>query len=137
MKTALLWFSLLFLSITVSATPNSKIYIFHINGINTTIEEAMANSEALKNTAKLDTNMTSWDFLYNQSHGLWDDLEDVFQQKAQEANPKITLDDYVTAYLRYHNLDYPPDSADYAIVKAGIKDEYLNDPQFFGSNFDE
>ncbi len=81
--------------------------------------------------------MTAWDFLYNQSHGLWDDLEDVFQQKATEANLKITLDDYVTAYLRHNNLDYVPDSADYAIVKAGIKDEYLNDSQFFGSSFEE
>jgi hypothetical protein len=137
MKTVLLWFSLLFISITVSATPNSKIYIFHINGINTSIEETISNAEALKNAAAIDSDMTSWDFLYNQSHGLWDDLEDVFQQKAQEDNPKITLDDYVTAYFRYHDLDYPPDSADYAIVKAGIKDDYLNDPQFFGSNFEE
>lgn len=137
MKTLILCFSLLFISISTSATANSKIYIFHINGINTSMDEAWQNTIALKNTAMIDSNMTSWDFLYNQSHGLWDDLEDVFQQKASEANPKITLDDYVTAYLRYNNLDYPPDSADYAIVKAGIKDDYLNDPQFFGSNFEE
>lgn len=137
MKTLLFWFSLLFITVAAYAIPNSKIYIFHINGINTTIEEARQNMFFLKQTAAIDSNMTSWDFLYNQSHGLWDDLEDVFQQKTAEANPKITLDDYVTAYLHHNNLDYEPDSADYAIVKAGIKDEYLNDPQFFGSNFEE
>ena len=136
MKTLLFWFSLLFIVGTAYATPNSKIYIFHINGINTTIEEARQNMFFLKQTAAINSNMTSWDFLYNQSHGLWDDLEDVFQQKTAEANPKITLDDYVTAYLRHNNLDYAPDSADYAIVKATTKDVYLNDPQLLGSNFE-
>ncbi len=40
MKMLLFWFSLLFIVVAAYAIPNSKIYIFHINGINTTQDEA-------------------------------------------------------------------------------------------------
>jgi len=115
----------------------SKIHVFHINGINVTRSETYANTEALRLNSKVDSNMVAWDFLYNQTHGLWDDLLDVFKQKTQEQRGKITLDDYVAAYLHHSDLDYLPGSTDYAIVKASIKDDYLNNPQFFGANFDD
>jgi hypothetical protein len=63
-------------------------------------------------------------------------LSDVFKQKAQE-HSNVTVDDFVLAYMKSHDLHYESGSADYEILKFGIKDDYLKDKSFVGNNLDD
>src|SRR5579862_7745874 len=122
-------------SLAISATNKQQIYIFHINGINTSPFEARANAQALKDVANIDSNFITWDFLYNETHGLLaSDLWDVFRQKRQE-NKNLTIDDYVDTYMKAHHLSYPKGSKEYEDLKANIKNDYINDLGFVGKNF--
>lgn len=111
------------------------IYSLHINGINTSLTEAQDNLDQLTSLQTSKTNLVKWRLLYNQTDGLWSDLSDVFHQKAQEQQA-VSLDDYVEVYMKVNNLHYEPGSPDYEIVKAGIKDDFINDPQYSGHNLE-
>ena len=128
------YFLLLFLIPTIcAASPN--IYALHINGINTSITEAQDNLDHLNGLTETKTNLLKWKLLYNQTSDLWGDLADVFRQKAQEKS-QITLDDYVMIYMKANDLHYESGSSDYEIIKAGIKDDFINDPQYSGKNLE-
>lgn len=118
-----------------------KIYIFHINGVNTTQAEANKNREALNTTLNAQSNMISnngqVDLLYN-SNGtggvcpLCTQLNDVFSQKKYE---NITVDDYVMAYIKANKLNIKPGTPEYTTLKNSIKNKYFADPAFMGNNF--
>jgi|LauGreDrversion4_2_1035121.scaffolds.fasta_scaffold16935_4 hypothetical protein len=111
------------------------IYSLHINGINTNLLQARQNLDALAITTKLKTNIITWDILYNKTTGLWDDLSDVFNQKAQEKQ-NITLDDFVVAYMKANDLHAESGTTEYEFIKQSIKDDFINDPQYSGRNLE-
>ena len=124
---------------------SQKIFIFHINGIDTNIVDARRNAEALDSTIGVQSNIIAnngrVDLLYNKinesaTSNLYNQLKDVFRQKAIEKKD-ITIDDFVVAYLKANGLDYKIGTPDYDIVKAGIKDDYLKDKSFIGNNLDD
>lgn len=116
----------------------NQLFIFFINGVNTTPDEADANLSHLENLVSENINIT-WNVLYNSTHGLIkSDLWDVIRQKRSEEknynvqsylskNPKSTLQDYLydTAYVgknlsdiveQFHNR-FPSDPKDsYALI---------------------
>lgn len=119
-----------------SADANPRVFIFHVNGVNTTEAEAKKNSQQLLDVAKIDSNIITWDYLYNPTHGLLpNDLWDVFRQKREEKQD-LTIDDYVVAYMKAHNLSYPVNSNDYKNLKDHIKEAYAKDLGYVGYNFD-
>ena len=124
---------------------SQKIFMFHINGVNTRQEDAYKNAEALNSIIGVQSNIIAnngrVDLLYNKVEesafcGLCNQLIDVLRQKAQE-HQKIDIDDFVVAYLKTNGLDYKIGTPDYEIVKAGIKDDYLKDKSFVGNNLDD
>jgi len=119
-----------------------KMYIFHINGINTSRAEAVQNANALEQAVKFSSNMIAnkghFDLLYNTDEGdafceLCHQLADVTKQRALEQK-NITVDDFVIAYMKTYHLNYESGSTDYEILKMGIKDDYLKDKTFVGNN---
>lgn len=119
---------------TFAASPT--IYAIHINGIDTSPNQANVNLEAIQRTApQNNTNMVVWTYLYNNTHGLWDDLSDVFNQKAQEKK-NITLDDFVVAYMKANDLHAESGTTEYEFIKQSIKDDFINDPQYSGRNLE-
>ncbi|TXJ02891.1 MAG: hypothetical protein E6Q32_01765 [Neisseriales bacterium] len=130
----------LFLSIS-SSFALQKIFIFHINGVNTNQQEANDNVTALQNTIGAQSNMIAnngqVDLLYNKKDGaslctLCTQLSDVFGQKKYE---NITVDDYVKAYMAAKKLNYKPGTPEYIALKNSIKAKYYADPTFMGNNF--
>lgn len=114
-----------------------KIILFHINGVNTTREQALENQNALKESAKISSNIIIWDILYNSTHGnLALDLLDVFHQKRQEGKD-LTIDDYVLVFMKAYNLNYAKGSKEYNELKDNIKEHYRGDPSFVGTNLYE
>lgn len=118
-----------------------KIYIFHINGVNTNQQQARDNVTGLQNTINVQSNMIAnngkVDLLYN-SNGtggvcpLCTQLSDVFSQKKYE---NITVDDYVMAYIKANKLNIKPGTREYTALKNSIKNKYFADPAFMGNNF--
>lgn len=118
-----------------------KIYIFHINGVNTNQVDADRNRAALNSTINAQSNVIAnngqVDLLYNKEDNdsycsLCKQLGDVLQQKKYE---NITLDDYVAAYITDKKLDIKPGTPEYADLKNNIKAKYFADPAFMGNNF--
>lgn len=120
---------------STSKIPN--IIIFHINGVNTSRSEAIDNLEELEATGDIDSNIVTWDIIFNPSHGLLaSDLWDVIRMKKQESK-NLTIDDYVTAYMKAYQLNYLPGSPEYKKLKNEIKQAYMNDTSIVGKNFKE
>lgn len=132
-------FILLFLCCSIAFATTFKkptIFVFHINGVNTNHIDARRNLETLKEISNISSNIITWDYLYNPSHGLLaSDLWDVFRQKRQE-NQNLTIDDFIAVYMKTYHLAYPVDSKEYAALKEQIKDLYTKDIGFVGYNFD-
>lgn len=127
----------------VFASP--KIYVFHINGVNTKYSDALNNADQLQKLANISSNMLSnsgrFDLLYNSDESgsfcsLCNQVGDVLHQKKLEYKD-VTVDDFVTAYMKTYNLHYESGGTDYEILKIGIKDDYLKDKTFVGANLDD
>lgn len=115
---------------------NPNLFIFHINGINTTRNEALVNLRMLHDTAKIRSNVITWNVLYNATHGkISRDLFDVFIQKKEE-NKELTIDDYVILFMKVYDLSYPVGSKEFELIKDIIKDKYLQDMGFVGYNLE-
>ena len=138
LKPRLAFFILIFIyNLSFASQQNLHICVFHINGVNTKIDEAADNLKALRDKANIRSNFISWNLLYNQTHGLLSsDLWDVFRQKRQE-NQNLSIDDYVAVYMKVRHLSYPKGSKDYEILKENIKDYYAEDLGYVGKNFDD
>ncbi len=118
-----------------------KIYIFHINGVNTTQDEASRNRFALDRALPHPEgfNIQKVDLLYNKEDGasfcsLCSQLRNILEQKKFK---NINLDDYVIAYIRDKKLYVKPNTSEYIALKNSIKDKYLADPAFLGNNFND
>ena len=118
-----------------------KIFVFHINGINTTRVDAENNTRALemavREKSKILSHKEHFDLLYNRDRrttlcGLCQQLVDVWHQKRYE---DITADDYVAAYMKEHKLNYAIGTLEYNKLKYNIKRKYYEDPTLMGDNF--
>ncbi len=114
-----------------------RVFIFHINGINTSFIEADRNRVSLQNTANTNSNIIIWDVIYNSTNGLLtSDIWDVMRMKKQESK-NLTLDDYVVTYMKRNNLNYPVNSPEYKKLKNDIKQIYLDDSDVVGKNLSD
>ncbi|MDA8562207.1 hypothetical protein N9L02_03770 [Gammaproteobacteria bacterium] len=114
-----------------------KIFIFHINGVNTSPEKADINTDKLEEVSNINSNITTWGTIYNHTHGLLTgDLRDVMRMKKQESK-NLTLDDYMLVYMKRHNLNYPIESTKYNELREKIKQAYLDDIDYVGTNFND
>jgi len=112
-----------------------RVFIFHINGVNTKFEEALDNLNNLKAVANIKSNIIKWDLLYNETHGLLiSDLWDVMKMKKHEGK-NLTIHDYMLTYMKRNNLDYPTNSKEYNELKDRIKMKYIDDLDDNGRNF--
>ncbi len=124
-------FIILFLFITSTfATNLPHIYVFHINGISNTQQEAEDNAKALQRTMTIHTNLVAdyrVKYIYNPTHGFFFDiLDDLQVQKAKE-NQVISIDDDVQAYMQDNNLSYPVNSPQYNALKNNMTSLYTNE----------
>jgi hypothetical protein len=93
-----------------------RVYIFHINGINTEFEEALDNLNNLKAVTYIKSNILTWDLLWNETHGLLtSDIWEVMKMKKQESQ-NLTIDDYIITYIERNRLNYPKGSERYNIL---------------------
>jgi len=115
------------------SAPN--IFVFHINGVNTSEDDARGNLKRLLDVVNNSASNVEWRVLYNPTSGsLLNDLKEVMRQKKLE-NRNLTMDDYVMVYMKVHHLTYPVGSKEYAQLKANIKSEYVKDLGFVGRDF--
>ena len=111
---------LLALMITCSsAFAENQLFIFFINGINTTPDEAEFNLSKIEQLVDTDNQSITWNVLYNATHGvIRSDVWDVIAQKHEE---RLQLD-----YAAYRK-QYPTHSLN----------DYLSDRKYVGKNLQE
>ena len=123
------------------ATALQKIFVFHINGIGTTQGQATANKIALESSVMIQSNDIAnnghFDLLYNSDEstafcGLCNQLMDVFRQKKYE---NLSNEEFIEAYMKDYNLNYPKDSPEYKQLESTIQEKYFGDSRFVGANF--
>ncbi len=137
MKYLFLLLSFYCLNAFADIVKNPHIFIFHVNGVNTTRDRADENRFALQSSVKINSNIVTWDVIYNSTHGfLASDLWDVMRMKKQE-HKNLSIDDYVKTYMKTYHLHYPVGSPEYAKLKENIKQYYINDPSITGKNLAE
>jgi len=89
---------ILFYSVSLYAI-EPKMYIFFINGVNTTADDANAHLEKLEDLMNYESNTITWNVLYNATHGLIkSDLIDFMKQKYKDDFPGRNLDDIVNQF---------------------------------------
>jgi hypothetical protein len=117
-----------------------KLYALHINGMDTTFEEASENLKHLKTKSKLTStnDYLNWGVVYNPtrsegrapgtykwawnlSRNVWDVL---FQKFIQEPAAQVSLDVYSQFYLYIAKLFYAVDSNEYALIKSYLQEAY-------------
>lgn len=82
---------------------DNQLYIFYINGVNNTPDEANFSLSKLESLIDNDSPTVTWNVLYNQTHGLMrSDVWDVIRQKHEE---RIGLD--YTSYKNSHPYGSP------------------------------
>lgn len=93
----LVFLILLLYSIYTYADP--KMYIFFINGVNVTADDANINMEKLEDLINYESPSISWNVLYNATHGLFkSDLMDFMKQKYKTNFPGMNLDNIVNQF---------------------------------------
>lgn len=128
----LIAFLILIYSMVAYAEP--KMYIFFINGVNTTADDANINMEKLEDLMNYDSPTITWNVLYNATHGLIkSDVWDYMHQKKQSER-KLSIDSYTNYYIIKNNIDCCISLEQYENVKQSIKLQYLNDKRYVGMN---
>ena len=110
-----------------------KMFIFYVNGIQNTQDEARINAAALDSTISVNSNMVNNNgrvaILYNKKGTLTAQTKDVLLQKDNE---KISLDSYINDHL----LDFgiTDDRGERAEIRRILIERYYSDAQM-GNNF--
>lgn len=121
---------MLFISTVVFAQPLPQIFAFHINGIDTTAEEAQANLLKLEETNKIrySNKLVVWDLIYNSTksskewtitayiQGVWD----VLWQKWYETSTLQSLDDYTEFAMKKSGVSYAKGSIEYKTFQDSL-----------------
>lgn len=92
------------ISIACTLAYGNKLFIFFINGINTTPDDADYSLSKLEDVINIESPHISWNVLYNETHGMIrSDLWDFLRQKNQERDRM----DYLAYKKKYptHSLD--------------------------------
>lgn len=146
MKKLSLILSLLFTFIHCYAnTPH--LYALHINGVNTTRTEAQQNSDALKSTAQVDSNMVIFNYIWNPTgpdaaQNIVSNISDVITQKAQENQSIMSINDFTDYYIAHHATEFPPSiyhrgTPEYTTLQISLYKEYHESLKAIaGQNFD-
>jgi hypothetical protein len=109
------------------------MFIFFINGVNTTPDEANANLIYLEDTISDHPNVT-WNVLYNPTHGLLkSDIWDYMAQKHQERK-NYDINFYTNYYINKHNIDCCESPEAFNAIKQSIKLKYIEDSSSVGKN---
>jgi hypothetical protein len=99
----------------------------HINGIDTSRDEAKQNLDELQKDVPINSDMTEWDLDYNPTNtgfvNMLSSLWDTMQQKSKERQV-IGINDYVNSYMEAHDLHYKPDSPEYNALKSQMLPAY-------------
>ena len=116
----------------------ANIYALHINGLNTTQDEAMANLRELKSVSKVNSNMVIFNVVYNPTRagsewewvaslkGFWD----LMWQKWYEGNKLPSLDEFTQQAMKAQGVDYPVGSDQYKQFQSTLIGQFqklLND----------
>lgn len=114
------------------------IYALHINGINTTQEEAFLNLKALSQVANINSNMIHWNIVYNPTASkFFSNLFDVMGQKAHEDQAVMSLQDFTLYWEKVNNLTYPINSPEFIALESQISGEYAKQLDAAGGNNDQ
>lgn len=114
-----------------------KMYIFFINGVNTTADDANINMEKLEDLMNYESSTITWNVLYNATHGLIkSDVFDYIHQKKQ-ADRHLSIDSYTNYYITNNNIDCCISLDQYENVKQSIRLQYLNDKKYVGMNLSD
>lgn len=116
------------------------LYVLHINGINTTLNEAQINLRNLKEVSQMTSTgkYLKWNVVYNPTAdekttsstikagiNLLDNIIDVGLQKNNEFSLKnITKEKYVNAYILANNVNGNMDKVDYKQLQAQLMPHY-------------
>ena len=140
MKKLILFFYAMLLNVCYASIPH--IYALHINGIDTTREEARNNLNHLEQVSSINSNMVTFDVVWNPTgddvgKGFWSNLSDLMNQKAKEHQASMTLDDFTHYWISANNLpDYAESSTEYQQLKSQITSRYTEQlNQSSGVNF--
>jgi hypothetical protein len=123
------------------------LFILHLNGINTTEQEAIDNAEALRRDVPLKSNMLTFSYVWNPSadektgegiSNLLSNLVDVKDQKKYEYITQLSLEDCTDAWMKVNPWDrYPKGTPEYDKVKENIIPKYKDMlEKLSGENFD-
>lgn len=143
MKRILFVIGLSFYGYTLQANEMPRIYALHINGINTTRQEAKINSLMLEKSSSTSGNSIVWDIVYNPTRSdnipagtvdyywnLFNNIIDVLYQKLSEVNlATLTLDTYTQVYIISNWLNqqvYSKNSQDYTTLLEILRPSYGN-----------
>lgn len=134
-------FLMLIASYSIFADEIPKMYVLHINGIQTTRTEAEINRRKLQTISQINSNMVEFGVLYNPTgyHTLLQDLDDVSRQKAAE-NKDLTLDDFTQVWIKANDYPtdiYKPGTEQYETLKSSILPQYNEVLGYQGANFDQ
>ncbi len=137
-------FFICFIASNISYASTPHIFALHINGINTTRTEARINTYALTNITNINSNMVSFNFVWNPTgddtgKSFWSNLSDVMNQKAKEHNAAMSLDDFTRYWIKANNLpSYVESSVEFQKLKSQISANYITQlTQSAGVNFNE
>ena len=129
-------FLVVYLSVNLSfaspVTALSKLYLLHINGLNTTQNKALLNVNQLQSTANTSSAMTVWNLVYNptQTDSEWDWVAsmkgyfDICVQKWFENNILPTLDEFTEQAMNAQNLDYPIGSPEFYQFESSLVTQF-------------
>lgn len=119
---------------SVCYSAEQRMYIFFINGVNATADEASVNLNKLEDLLNHQSNAITWDVLYNATHGLMkSDLLDYVKQKRAETK-RLSIDSYTNYYINHNSIDCCNNAQDYNVIKDSIKGKYLEDTGYVGKN---
>ena len=130
--------SICFCKICFAQIPH--IYALHINGITTTYNNAYKNMLALHESSKIETNLITWNVVYNPTQGndellaiaFFKGIWDTFWQKFDVDKVNPTLDEFTQIAIKQENLNYAPGTSDYITYQNNIVKIYQENLIDFG-----
>jgi hypothetical protein len=112
-----------------------KIFLFFVNGIQNTQDEARINAAALDSLISVNSNIVNNNgrviTLYNKKGGVLEQTKDVFLQKDNE---RISLDQYIQTHLAV--LGISNDRGERSAMRNMLLEKYFSNKQM-GNNFSD
>lgn len=120
----------------MSSYSSNKLFIFFINGVNVTADDADYNLMKLQGLIENNSPLITWNILYSPTRGLWkSDIWDFIRQKKQERK-KASIDKYAVDYIVKNDLECCSTADEYWVVKAQLLGRFLQDRSYVGKNLE-